>query len=85
MRELVRLSGEYSLPLVEVARRVTSRLLDMDLDVEVSIEAPGVRVRLRPIGKRRVGSIVIERTQVLAEGDPEVLETVRRSLMLGGG
>ena len=58
-----------------------SRLLEEGLDVE----APGVEVRLRALGESRVGSIVMERTEVRAEGDPEALEVVRRSLMLGGG
>ncbi len=85
MRELARLSGEYSLPLAEVARRVISRLLEEGLDVEVSVEAPGVEVRLRALGESRIGSIVVKRTEVRAEGDSEALEVVRRSLMLGGG
>ncbi len=85
MRELARLSGEYSLPLAEAARRVISRLLEEGLDVEVSVEAPGVEVRLRALGESRVGAMVMERTGVRAEGDPEALEVVRRSLMLGGG
>ncbi len=85
MRELARLSGEYSLPLAEAVKRVVSKLLEAGLDVEVSIEGPGVEVRLRALGERRIGSIVMERTEVLAEGDSEALEVLRGSLMLGGG
>lgn len=86
LREAVeRLSGDYSLPLTEAVRRVLSALSRGDSRLEVVIEAPGLRVRLRPAGSRRVGSIEIPRTVVEAEGDLGDLEVVRRSLMLGGG